>query len=231
MKGFLGMFRNNLKKIVAKFPEAWQQNFKRHYYSWRIFSGSFGADEPEYTWVEAIIRPDDWVIDIGANVGHYALKFSKLVGKNGRVIALEPVPRTFHLLTANMENSSFQNVTLLNVAASDKNTVRYVNVPTSQTGMHNYYRASIIKNDSSLNVFCIKIDSLLLSNKIALVKIDVEGHELAVLSGMNELLKRDHPYLIVEASSETIINYLKSYGYINENIPGSPNYVFTYPWK
>jgi FkbM family methyltransferase len=56
-----------------------------------------------------------------------------------------------------------------------------VNVQTSQTGMRNYYRASIIENGSSLNVFCIKIDFLLVSNKIALVKIDVEGHELAVL--------------------------------------------------
>lgn len=223
------MLRNKLKKIAAKFPDSCQQILKKHYYSWRIFRARFSADEPEYAWVETILRPDDWVIDVGANVGHYALKFSELVGKNGRVIAMEPVPRTFELLTGNMKYSSFQNVTLLNVAASDKNAIRCVKVPIFQTGMRNYYRASITENGSSLRVFCITIDSLFLRNKISLVKIDVEGHELEVLAGMSDLLKRDHPYLIVEASCESIIKYLETYGYVNESIQGSPNYVFRYP--
>jgi hypothetical protein len=58
------------------------------------------------------------------------------------------------------------------------------------------------------------------------VKVDVEGHQLAVVRGMMELLRRDHPTLIVETSSDEVIGLLTSLGYVTEQLAGSPNRLF-----
>ncbi len=57
--------------------------------------------------------------DIGANVGHYTSRLSKLVGPNRRVSALEPIPDTFDVLVANSRLLAYSNVTFLSVAASN----------------------------------------------------------------------------------------------------------------
>ena len=59
----------------------------------------------------------------------------------------------------------------------------------------------------------IPIDSLQFPSRISLAKIDVEGHELAALKGMQNLVKRDHPVLIVEGQAEPVSEYLRALGY------------------
>jgi hypothetical protein len=59
------------------------------------------------------------------------------------------------------------------------------------------------------------------------VKLDVEGHELPALRGMKELLRRDHPRLIVEGRSEDVLAFLRDLGYHYEDDPSSPNRVFS----
>ena len=70
------------------------------------------------------------------------------------------------------------------------------------------------------------LDSLCINQRIALVKIDVEGHESFVLAGMQRLIERDHPVLIVETGSKEVIANLKSLGYISEKLQNSPNVLF-----
>ena len=61
---------------------------------------------------------------------------------------------------------------------------------------------------------------------MALVKIDAEDHEAAVLSGMARLLERHHPVLIVETGDERVVEGLARMGYVSERLPGSPNILF-----
>ena len=89
-----------------------------------------------------LVSSGDWVIDIGANVGAYAYRLSELVGSTGRVFAFEPVPETMSLLAANLLRSPHQNVTLLNMAASDSTAVVRMNMPEFSSGLSNFYRAS-----------------------------------------------------------------------------------------
>ena len=76
---------------------------------------------------------------------------------------------------------------------------------------------------------CLSIDSLELPHRVALVKIDAEGHELGVLRGMVSLLGRDHPVLIVEDNSEVVETFLAELGYTSEKLPGSSNRIFRPP--
>jgi hypothetical protein len=59
-----------------------------------------------------------------------------------------------------------------------------------------------------------------------LAKIDVEGHEISVLKGMENILTRDFPILIVEGDSNEVNSYLVSLGYTSRRIQGSVNQIF-----
>ena len=216
-----------LKRIAARFPTRWQSELKRIHFARQIKNNKFETDEPEYKILQNLINPGDWIIDIGANVGHYTKRFSELVGEHGRVIAFEPVPTTFSLLSANVQLFELSNVSLINAAISDKLDIVSMSIPYLPTGLANYYQARLSSNsDSTLSVLTIPFDWFNTNQRIALIKIDVEGHESFVLNGMEKVLNDHHPILIVETSSEDIIASLSSFGYISEKLQGSPNILF-----
>lgn len=216
-----------LKKITARLPTHLQSELKRIHFRRQISKGIFVTDEPEYKILDTLIRPGDWAIDIGANVGHYTKRLSELVGAQGRVIAFEPIPTTFALLSANVELFAHPNISLLNAAVSDKLDIVGMSLPSFSTGLTNYYQAHISHStDSSLSVLTLSLDSLGISQRISLVKIDAEGHEAFVLAGMQKLLELHHPVLIVETGSEEIVDNLRRLGYVAEKFTDSPNILF-----
>ena len=216
-----------MKTVASQLPERWQTELKRLHFKRQIKKGTFITEEPEYNILDSFIKKGDWVIDIGANIGHYTKKFSELVGENGRVISFEPVPVTFSLLASNVQFFNHQNVTLINTAISDKTEIVGFSIPKFSTKLKNYYEAHIESlSTSSLSVLSISIDSLHMNQKITLVKIDTEGHELFVIEGMKNLIKESRPILIIETGSAEVINNLKSMGYMAEKLHNSPNILF-----
>lgn len=151
---------------------------------------------------------------------------SDLVGHHGRVIAIEPVPDTFTLLAANVALFQYSNVTLLNVAASDRTVMVAISIPAFPTGLKNYNRAAITAGDSGRQAMTVALDSLSLTHRISLAKIDAEGPDPAVLVGMERILARDHPTLIVETSSPSAVQTLTQLGYRGERLPGSSNELY-----
>lgn len=94
------MSKTLLKRVAAGLPPLWQQELKRIHFRREIRRHTFASTEPEFRLLDSMISAGDWVMDIGANVGHYTKRLSDLVGPRGRVIAVEPVPDTFALLAA-----------------------------------------------------------------------------------------------------------------------------------
>lgn len=215
-----------LKRLAAKLPARWQQELKRLYFDRQIRFGRFRTDEREYLLLDGLVQPGDWVLDIGANIGHYTARLSELVGERGRVIAFEPVPQTFELLAANVARLRWRNVTLLNLAASHETALAGMTIPKFASGLDNYYMARLTAKDASFRVLSTAVDALNLPSAVRLVKIDAEGHELSVLRGMIRLLSRDRPVLIVEESSADIVPFLRDYGYAAERLEGSSNLIF-----
>ena len=218
--------KNVLKKVASKLPIFLQQQLKRYYFAYQIKNNMFMTNEKEYYCLERWVSKGDWVIDIGANIGHYTIKLSNIVGKQGRVIAFEPIPETFELLSANVSFSKNKNVTLLNMCASDSTQILGMNIPRFNTGLNNYYEAHVTKEDSDIQVLCFPIDMLNLKNEIKLIKIDAEGHDLEVLIGAKKILKTYHPILIIEDNSSDIANYLKPFDYKLEKKGDSTNCVY-----
>ncbi len=216
-----------LKRISSKLPRRAQQEMKRVHFWRQIQFGTFATAEPEYVRLDEWITAGDWVIDVGANVGHYTVRLSQLVGARGRVVAFEPVPDTFELLTSNVAAAKLRNVSLFNAAVSAQTAAMGIAMPQFNSGLENYYMAALTSTEGEFEVLTIALDGIGLPRRIALVKIDVEGHELQALQGMEQLLLRDHPRLIVEGQSEAVREFLGRLNYEFEELPQSPNRIFT----
>ena len=216
-----------IKRMAAKLPGDWQLAFRRRMYARQIRRNAFRTTEPEYDRLGEWIREGDWVLDIGANIGHYTKRFSELVGASGRVLAFEPVPDTFTLLTANARLFAHANVSLFNAAVSDRLDLCGMTVPNFDTGLRNYYEARLADaSESAFSVLTIPVDRLDIESRVALIKIDAEDHEAAVLAGMSRLMERHHPILIVETGDERVVERLAHMGYVSVRLPGSPNILF-----
>ncbi|MBS0168637.1 MAG: FkbM family methyltransferase [Nitrospira sp.] len=175
-----------------------------------------------------VVTRGDWVVDVGANVGFYTKRLAELVGSEGRVLAFEPVPETFMLLTSNVSMCGFTNVTLFNAAVSEATKLSGISIPNySDTTQPNYYQAHITSlSDSPVRILAVSLDSIKIQSSIRLIKIDAEGHEFSVIKGMQRTLLRDRPILIVEAPDTETRELIESLGYVGRTLLGSPNVVF-----
>jgi FkbM family methyltransferase len=219
-----------VKRWLSRLPLGAQQELKRLRFGAQIRRGAFATDEAEYGRLAEWVTGGDWVIDAGANVGHYTCRLSQLVGPAGRVLAFEPVPRTFELLAANVAALPDSNVTLFNAAVSEEVAEPRMTMPPFETGLANYYQASIGDHGKGggepFAVLSLPVDHIGIPRRVSLVKVDVEGHEPFALRGMRKLLERDHPVLIVEGRSEEVRGFLEGLGYSHEDTSGSPNRIF-----
>jgi FkbM family methyltransferase len=219
---------NPVRRLAALLPDTLQVGVKRLKYAWQIRGNRFVSDEPEFAVLDQYVRPGDWVVDVGANIGHYTKRLSDLVGLTGRVLAFEPMPVTFSILAANVQRFAHPNISLFNVALSDRLGLIGMTLPTYADGLKNYYQAHVTSGDG-LRVIAWPFDLIGPENRIGLVKIDAEGHEEAVVAGMRRLIERDMPTLIIETGRPALIDGLRRKGYTVNALSGSPNVLFTGP--
>ncbi|WP_435745286.1 FkbM family methyltransferase [Nocardioides sp. SYSU DS0663] len=138
-------------------------------------------------------------VDVGASVGNFAMASARAVGRRGRVLALEPNPEVF----AELVNSTWgAPVTPLNLAASDRRGVASFAVPTDEGGSAVPPLGSLESRPGPHDTFLVRtvlLDELLPPHsEVSALKIDVEGHELAVLQGAAETIERCGPAIIIE---------------------------------
>jgi len=214
-----------LRRLASRLPFPIRQSLRASKYRLQAALGRFRSDEPEFRQLADWIHPGDWVLDVGANVGQYTLRLSELVGEEGRVIAFEPVAETFEILSAMARRGRHSNITLFNIAVSERAGVLRFGVPDGPAGLPNYFQARVGFGDRV--VLCCALDELPVSHRIALVKIDVEEHEVSVIRGMLRLIERDQPILIIEGHEGIFPEFLAGYRYrMLPKSSGSSNLVF-----
>jgi len=155
--------------------------------------GTFVVQQYRY---DSIVEPKlgDIVFDIGAYVGDTALWFSKAVGPQGKVYAFEPEPSNFAKLKANLERNNVTNVIPLQLALSENEGEMRV---SSGAGS-----SVITQAGTGKSVKVTTIDNFVEANKLPrvdFIKMDVEGHELKVLTGAKETIKTFKPSLALSA--------------------------------
>lgn len=142
------------------------------------------------------IRPGDTVLDVGANVGLYALLAAERVGDEGTVHAVEPVEGNRSELETNVHLNELGNLEVWPVAFGEARE-RLSIVEGDNLGAA---RLSPETDPDAVEVDVWPADAFLQERglDVDVVKIDVEGHELAVLDGMEKTLARDAHTVIVE---------------------------------
>jgi FkbM family methyltransferase len=174
------------------------------------------------------LRPGDNFIDAGANIGFYTVLAARLVGPDGKVIAVEMMPDTADQLTHNLALNRISNVTVCRKALSNISgqTVTAVVTPGK------YGQASIAKGSSDDEVVRLDVRTTTLDeissdlSSVRLIKMDLEGAEAAALQGTAELLHKTD-FLIYESwgMSHTVSNPVDSClhqtGYVLNRIDGN----------
>jgi len=142
--------------------------------------------------ISDFVREDSVCIDIGANIGFFTLMMADKVGPRGKVFAVEPIPENFRTLTRNarLNKEHKECIKPMHFAASD--TCGQLGlVRRSESTLHEV--TNLTSEDASIErIGAITIDSLIEEMQtppIALIKIDVEGHESAVVRGAENSLR------------------------------------------
>jgi FkbM family methyltransferase len=195
-----------LKHLTLRLlPESILRPLRKVHYGRKVLQA---ADEPEMAVIPHLLPFGGCALDLGANFGMYTRFFAETVGPDGQVHAVEPVPETYDVLQSNVEHLGLANVTVHNVAVSgDEGTVTMV-VPEYARGGENLYEARVINQPGLTNGRVVQVPACRLDDlcgrlgQIDFVKCDVEGHELSVVRGADEILRIHRPAWLIEVSGD-----------------------------
>lgn len=179
--------------------------------------------------VKSIITRGMVCLDIGAMIGYFTLIMARLVGEEGKIFAFEPEPHNFDLLVRNIAVNGFGNVTAVPKAISNKNEKAKLFLDRVNLGSHSLVRPG--QNTHTLGRDIIEVETQTLESffrdyngKIDFVKMDVEGAELAVLEGMENIINKNKDLVIITeflphalrrsgSPPEEFLNRLLQYGF------------------
>jgi FkbM family methyltransferase len=174
----------------------------------------------EVTFLESVLRPGMTVIEGGANRGVTAIAIAKAIGKKGCVHAFEPVPEYFKSLQQNVSSNKLRNMSIHNLALSDKN---------GSIQFYKHGEGSGITHAEEAETIQVQATTLpnFLDNhnipKLDFINCDCEGSELLVFRKARSLLKVQAPSIFCEVhrdylkalnqSVQDIVEFLQDLGY------------------
>jgi FkbM family methyltransferase len=190
-----------------------------------------GFEDNEIKFLIKYLNDSDIFIDIGSNIGLYAICAAMKLGPNGKVIAFEPTPATFKRLLENVQINNFEErIIAKNIGLSDNRGIMKLNsFADGYDAWNTFALPSERFKGERIEVFVDTLDlflekSNLPTEKISLIKIDVEGWETFVIKGAKKILTPDNsPVLLVEFTEDytfaagtncyELYDLIKSYGY------------------
>jgi len=163
----------------------------------------FGTHEPLSTKaLKNELKEGMTCLDIGANIGYYATMESKIVGKSGRVIAIEPSPKTFSYLKRNMELQKISNFEVHNFAIGDMDgEVNFLSHNKSNLSMVVQEGHKIPQGSELSTIHATTVDKFveeLKLKKLDLIRMDVEGFEFEILNGAKKTVSKYEPMIQLE---------------------------------
>ena len=189
------------------------------------------------------IKPNTDFLDIGANIGLITLGVRKALSGTGKIHCFECDNRTFNFLSFN--TSHYNNILLYNFGLSDKQNIGSMSVNIYNFGCnhfsstmdetfeyeHNKINTNLTKNNH-IYFSLLPLDFLkdTFTNKISVIKVDIEGFEYHFLIGAKEVILQHRPVIIIEIFKQNklkVDELLTEYGYIG-NYLGKEDYIY-YP--
>ncbi len=167
--------------------------------------GNFRYEAFQTDLTRFLVRPGQTVVDVGAMIGYYTLICARRVGSRGRVFAFEPDPDNFEILRRNIKINGLSNVVSEQFAASDRSGPSQLYRSWDNNGDHRSF--DVGDGRKVVEVQAIELDEYFRerADLVDLVKLDVQGHEWAVVRGMSSLLKRNEQVLVMTEYSPLLL--------------------------
>jgi FkbM family methyltransferase len=170
--------------------------------------------------LQEFLRPGSSFLDVGSNVGFFSLIAAKLVGAEGAVYAIEPLPRNAAYLKRHIELNHLDNVRVFELAACDEVGSERFNGEIEPSMCR-------LQDEGEIVVRTETIDNLVRSGLMRpaqFVKIDVEGAEARVLRGMSRSIGEIQPMILVathgQSEHQQVLEILASWNYKVRGIGG-----------
>jgi FkbM family methyltransferase len=189
--------------------------------SWHDYPGAIlgTTERPLMAWFARNVKPGETWLDIGAHYGYTTIALARLVGASGRVFAFEPVRETAACIERTRGWNRLDQMTVIPLGLSAEAEVCTKSLPMSRgmadSTVTRVTQQKIIKT-VSLDSFWSRLNGA--NPAVHGVKIDVQGMEGEVLAGMQNLLPRARPKLIVEfhrgVDRRIILDLIESFGYL-----------------
>jgi FkbM family methyltransferase len=175
-----------------------------------------------YLTVAKILQRGDVVLDIGANIGYYALIEARIVGEKGCVYAVESVKQNVMFLKTNIALNGYNNVQIFQMALGDHDGKTEIHVGEA-CNLSAIRKDPMLKYVDKQEVSITTVDAFLIDKrKPKLIRMDVEGYEYEILKGMQKTLKQLNPlFLFIELHNSVlgdkklkeVLDILKSNGF------------------
>ncbi len=191
-----------------------------------------GIREVECThYFQSIMKPDWTVLDIGANIGYYALQEARKVRK---VIAIEPYPKSMALLKENVKLNNFNNIETIQLAIGESK--RQVYMDTSGYANLVHVIPDKLADKSSFSCPMDTVDNLFSGVKIDYLRMDVEGYGFNILRGADKVVRENnigmfievhkHLYEVFGSSMDEFLSWLQEHKMRIERTFFLPNWEF-----
>lgn len=172
--------------------------------------------------MERFVRPDDVILELGANIGYYVLIESTVLSDNGYIYAVEPAPDNVELLKKNIALNNIKNIEVSNMAMSNRKGTAKLYLGQA-CNLHSLINSSGSSDAKYVEVQTDTIDNFLKGKKpITFLRMDVEGYETEVIDGMQDTLKSQsfkrlfveiHPHRVSTAKMQNFLKTLHDYGF------------------
>jgi FkbM family methyltransferase len=170
-------------------------------------------DPNEFAFLGRYLQPGMTFVDAGANEGIYTVFAAKRVGAHGTVWAFEPSQRELDRLRANVDLNALPdraNVRLFPVALADRNGSAELTIAGFENAGHNTLGAFAYEGIATVEKQTVdlrRLDDLVAENppaRIDVIKMDVEGAELKLLTGAVSTLRQYRPVVLLEVSARSL---------------------------
>ncbi len=208
--------------------------------------GFFKKKYAELHFIKSIIKPSYTVLDIGANLGYYSYFMAGQIQKEGRLIAVEPIPLFANIWKKNMRRYLSSNMQLFNCALGEEQKTQVdMSIPIVN-GIVRHGLTQINSQDNGASQLSYQVpmevgDDIINSSDISsldYLKCDVEGYEQYVIPSLKKTISQYKPTVQIELNGvdnrETVVAFLMNYGYgiyvldFNKLLPISKEEIHTF---
>ncbi|MGW9029584.1 FkbM family methyltransferase [Streptomyces sp. NPDC055722] len=173
-----------------------------------VWNGKFGYEPGSLATWSRLAAKSTTIADVGAHVGYFSM-IAALANPKAKVHAFEPVDMVHARLAVNVRSNNVQNVKRYQAGVSSEPGWADISVRFSANLLSTGSPLEHAAADAEMKrIKLVTLDEVFADTKLDLIKIDVEGHEMSVLQGARQVLKRDRPAVMLEALPDAPLDSL-----------------------